>query len=91
MLKKSPKSLERYFKGISNHRRIQILDLLKTSPGISLDEMSVTLKANMKTIAEHTKRLQGAGLIYKHYEGKRVAHELSPYGEKIHKFIADFE
>lgn len=88
---KSPRQLERYFKGISNHRRIEILDLLYRSPGASLEEIAKTLDANIKTISEHTRRLREAGLINKHYVGKLVAHELSPYGKKIYKFLNTFE
>jgi len=88
---KTPKQLERHFKGVSNHRRIQILDLLYRNPALSLMEISKSLKANKKTISEHTRRLQAAGLINKHYEGKKVLHELSPYGERIYKFLATFK
>jgi DNA-binding MarR family transcriptional regulator len=88
---KTPKQLERYFKGVSNHRRIQILDLLYRSPGASLEEIARTLDANLKTISEHTRRLQLAGLINKKYVGNMVSHELSPYGKKMLRFLNSFE
>lgn len=90
-MKKTPKQLERYFKGVSCHRRIEILDLLSKNNGVTLDEIAEQLKANLKTIHEHTKRLYQAGLINKKYIGRGVAHSLSPYGKKIHKFLSDFE
>jgi DNA-binding transcriptional ArsR family regulator len=90
-MKKTPKQLERYFKGISCHRRIEILDFLSKNNGATLDEIASALKANFKTIHEHTKRLYQAGLINKNYKGRAVAHSLSLYGQKIHKFISNFK
>jgi len=82
---KTPKQLERYYKGVSSHRRISILLLLSDSKGLTLEEISETLKCNMKTTSEHTKRLVQAGLINKEYVGRFVTHSLSPYGVKIVK------
>jgi len=90
-MKKTPKQLERYFKGIACHRRIEILDLISKNDGITLNEIADTLKRNFKTTHEHTKRLYQAGLINKKYIGRGVAHSLSPYGKKIHKFLSNFE
>jgi predicted transcriptional regulator len=90
-MKKTPKQLERYFKGISYHRRIAILDFLSKNEGATLDEITGNLKTNMKTIHEHTKRLHQAGLINKKYIGRGVAHSLSPYGKKIYYFISNFK
>ena len=87
---KSPKQLERHLKGVSNHRRIQILMLVAKNPNISLDEIAKRLEGNMKMIAEHTRRLTQAGLIDKKYSGRSVVHTLSPYGKTSHKFITTF-
>lgn len=88
---KTPKQLERYFKGVSNHRRIQILDLINKNPGITLDGISSTLKCNLKTISGHTQRLVQSGLVNKKYRGNEVTHKLSPYGEKIYEFLSSFK
>lgn len=90
VMQKSPRQLERYFKGVSCYRRIEILNLLSKG-ALTLDEIARALKANMKTVHDHTKRLYQAGLINKKYINKGVAHSLSPYGKKIHKFISTFE
>jgi predicted transcriptional regulator len=84
-MSKTPKQLERYYKGVANHRRIEILLLLAKNNGMTLIEISETLKCNFKTIAEHTRRLYQAGLIKKEYKGNFVIHTLSPYREKIVK------
>lgn len=87
---KSSKQLERHFKGMANHRRIDILDVVANNSGISVEEIARKLKCNFKTISEHTRRLAAAGLIDKKYQGRTVAHSLSPYGKIFHKFISDF-
>jgi len=90
MARKESGKLERVFKGVSNHRRIDILFLIKKHPEISLFEIADHLKANRKTIAEHSRKLMIAGLINKRYKGKLRIHTLSPYGEKVVKILANF-
>lgn len=88
--KKGPKKLERHFKGVANHRRIQILLLVARRPDITLDDIVTEVKGNMKTIAEHTRRLMLAGLVEKTYAGRMVQHKLTPYGRKFVEFIEEF-
>jgi len=90
MKTKTTKQLERHFKGIANHYRLDILLLIAAQPKINLDAIVRELKANVKTIAEHTRRLHIAGLINKKYQGHSVEHTLSPYGETVYKFIKSF-
>lgn len=87
---KTARQLERYFKGVANHRRIAILLLVWKNPGISLDEISESLKCNFKTISEHTRRLVQAGLLNKNYKGNVVEHRISPYGKMFCDFIHKF-
>lgn len=79
--------MERHFKGLANHRRISILLLVKDREGISLEQISEQLNCNIKTISEHTRRLVQAGLLNKKYQGRSVAHNLSPYGKLAINFI----
>jgi len=87
---KSPKQLERYFKGVANHRRIEILFLIADNKGITVDNISQKTKCNFKTISDHIIRLTQAGLIRKSNRGNRVVHELSPYGQIFYKFTDSF-
>ena len=87
---KTAKQLERYFKGASNHRRVEILSAINTHEGISVDRLATLLKCNMKTVSEHTRRLVQAGLVNKQYQGREVAHSLSPYGKKFIAFMKTF-
>lgn len=89
--KKSAKQLERYFKGVANHYRIEILKLVSIAEGITVDGICQKLNANFKTISEHIRRLVQAGLVNKKYRGRQVEHYLSPYGRKFLKFINSFD
>lgn len=88
---KTAKQMERHFKGISNHYRIEILLLVEDSPGITVWSIADVLKANRKTISQHTRYLLQAGLINKRYKGRNVEHTLSPYGKLFTRFIKSFK
>jgi len=88
---KTAKQLERYFKGAANHWRIDILLLIAQKEGIAVEDVTQILNANFKTISEHIKRLVQAGLVNKKYQGRRVAHSLSPYGKRFYEFIMTFQ
>ena len=88
---KNSRQLERHFKGVSNHWRIEILLAVAAQPGISVEMIAERVGGNFKTISEHTRRLVQAGLIDKTYEGRTVKHEISPYGKIFHRFITTFQ
>jgi len=88
---KTPKQLERYFKGLANHRRLEILILVSENEGITLDEIAKRLNCNFKTVSEHTRRLLQAGLLRKDYQGRAVCHSLSPYGRMFLEFMSKIE
>ena len=87
---KTPKQLERYFKGAANHRRIAILLIVEKNEGICVDEIAQKLSANFKTISQHTRSLVHAGLLNKQYRGRQVAHAISPYGKRFLSFMKTF-
>ena len=76
---------------MANHHRINILLLVASQPGITLDEIIETLEANDRTVGEHTRRLAHAGLVNKKYRGKYVGHTLSPYGKTFVHFLKSFQ
>ena len=90
MADKSAKQLERHLKGLANHWRINILFLIATNEGITLEEITERLKGNIKTISVHTARLVQAGLVNKSYLGRNVVHSLSPYGKTFYRFLKTF-
>ncbi|TSC96921.1 MAG: hypothetical protein CEN88_252 [Candidatus Berkelbacteria bacterium Licking1014_2] len=80
---KIAKKLERYYKGMANHHRLRILDAIANNPEITVEGLSEILEVNFKTVAQHTYKLYQSGLVDKKYQGKSVAHKLSPYGQKF--------
>jgi len=88
---KTAKQMERHLKGISNHYRIEILLLIDKEKEITLEAIVTRLKANPKTIGEHTRRLFQAGLINKEHYKNYVRHSLSPYGKKFVGFLKSFQ
>jgi len=89
--KKSPKQIERHLKGVANHRRIEILFLIASNKGITVDKITKRLNCNFKTISVHTQSLAQAGLIRKDYQGRAEVHELSPYGKTLYNFLKTFQ
>lgn len=87
---KTSKQLERYFKGVANHHRIDILFLVNKNDGITLEAIAEKLDCNIKTISEHTRKLVQAGLLNKKYMGRSVLHSLSPYGKIIIQALQTF-
>ena len=88
---KTAKQFERYFKGVANHRRIEILLLVNREQNICLENISKTIDSDVKNVCQHTQKLVQAGLLNKKYNGRMVGHSVSPYGKKFIKFIKSFE
>ncbi|TSC78764.1 MAG: hypothetical protein G01um101433_96 [Parcubacteria group bacterium Gr01-1014_33] len=87
---KTSRQTERHIKGIANHRRIDILFTIAANTGVTVEGIADILRCNIKTISEHTRRLTHAGLVDKKYQGRSVAHTLSPYGKTFHTFLKTF-
>lgn len=88
---KKYRELEKIVRGFSNHRRIEILELLQKMPELSVIEIADALGINMKTAAEHIRRLHQAGLVWKRNEAAAVRHALSPRGRVTLKFLRTLE
>ena len=83
--------MERHLKRMANHYRIEILLLIDKEDGIIPENIIERLKANPKTIGEHVRKLNQAGLVNKRYKGKSVEHSLSPYGKIFAHFLNSFQ
>ncbi|MEK7614672.1 MAG: winged helix-turn-helix domain-containing protein [Patescibacteria group bacterium] len=88
---KNYRKLERTVRGFSNHRRIEILELIKRKPELSVVNISEELKINFKTASEHIRRLAIAGLVMKRSEGPSVCHKITPTGNSILMFLRTLE
>ena len=85
------RTLERRIKGFANHRRIQIMELLRKAPEQSVDEIATALNINFKTASDHIRRLAIAGLVLKRNEGNEVRHKLTARAISILKFLRILE
>jgi len=83
--------IENILKGGANHRRLQILELLADEHGLSLSDIAENLKADFRTISQHTRRLVQANLVSKKHEGRTVHHQLTPLGKNILTFCRMLE
>ena len=77
------RQLERLFKGVANHRRIQILQLLQNEPRLSLWRIRERVPMGRQTVCEHVRRLASAKLVHKKYKGREVEHTLAPLGQRV--------
>lgn len=77
------RQVERIVRGFSNHRRLQIIDLLKAEPELSVEEISEKLKIGYPNASDHIRKLAIAGLVMKRNEGSAVRHKLTSRGEAI--------
>lgn len=88
---KNFKDLEKIVRGFSNHRRIEILNLIHKKPQLSVFDISDELGVNFKTISEHVRRLAIADLVWKSNDGKAVRHTLSGRGKLVLTFLRTLE
>ena len=85
------KKLEKIVRGFSNHRRIEMLELLEKFPELSVLQISNRLGINFKTASEHLRRLSLANLVFKHNVAAEVRHLLSALGRHVLKFLRTLE
>lgn len=88
---KNYRTLERLVRGFANHRRIEILELLKKEPELSVDDVTEALNINYKTAADHLRRLAIAGLLLKRSDSVSIRHKLTPRAENVLKFLRTLE
>ena len=88
---KNYRTLERLVRGFSNHRRIQIMEVLKKTPEMSVDEIAGLLNINYKTAADHLRRLAIAGLVLKKSDSVSIRHKLTSRAEYVLKFLRTLE
>ncbi|MCR4328382.1 MAG: winged helix-turn-helix domain-containing protein [Patescibacteria group bacterium] len=78
--------LERIIKGFANHRRLEIFELLKKKPELSVEEIADELRMNYQNASDHIRKLAIAGLVIKRYEGTTVRHKLTLRAEAVFSF-----
>ena len=81
--KVSYRRMERVVKWFANHRRLEILDLLKREPELSVDDISERLGIGYENASDHVRKLAIAGLVLKRNDGNAVRHKLTPRAESV--------
>ena len=87
----SYRTLERIIKGFGNHRRLQILDLLKRVPELSVEDVAEEINIGYENASDHIRKMAIAGLVMKRNEGTKVRHRLTKRGESILVFCKRLE
>ncbi|MEK7140672.1 MAG: winged helix-turn-helix domain-containing protein [Patescibacteria group bacterium] len=77
------RNLELIIKGFANHRRLQILNLLEKSPGLSVDGITENLSIGYENASDHIRKMHLAGLVTKHSVGNNVIHRLTLRAKSI--------
>ena len=77
------RALERIIKGFSNHRRLQVLELLKKEPELSVADIAERLSIGYENASDHIRKMAIAGLLLKRNQGPAVLHKLTPRAESI--------
>jgi DNA-binding transcriptional ArsR family regulator len=88
MAERTYRNLERIVKGFANHRRLEIMELLRTNPELSVEDISDKLKIGYENASDHLRKLAIAGLILKRNQGNTVRHKLTDRGIAILVFPA---
>ncbi len=80
------KNTEKIVKGFANHWRLKILNLLRRSARLSLDQIAKELDGNFITISVHLRKMTDAGLVSKTYKGRFVLHSITRRGKDVLTF-----
>ena len=57
---------------LGNHRRIEIIRLLRQEPDLCLEDIAHRCKVTLSTACEHVRRLHEVGMVKKKSKGRRV-------------------
>lgn len=80
------KKLERIIKGFANHRRLEMLDLLKREPNLTIEVICERLNIGYFNASDHIRKMALASLLTKRTVTGVVLHSLTPLGESILAF-----
>lgn len=84
--KENYRRLERIVKGFANHRRLEMMELLRSRPELSVIDIAEKLDIGYENASDHIRKMAIAGLVAKRYSGPHVLHKLTPRGENILAF-----
>ena len=77
------RGMERLLKGVANHNRLKIVDLLDKEPELSVADIAEKLKIGYENASDHIRKLAIVGLVMKRNDGPNVRHKLTLCAESI--------
>lgn len=72
------RNIERLIKGVANHNRLRILELLENESELSVTDISDKLRMGYENTSDHIRKMAIAGLLMKRNDGPNVRHKLTP-------------
>ncbi len=72
------KEIARILKALANHRRLEILSVLKKKKDITVGEIAQDIHLSFKSTSRHLAVLATAGIVDKEQIGLEVYYEISP-------------
>ena len=85
------RKLEHILRGVSNHRRIQMLELIDKEPDLDVLKIARRVGINFKNASVHLKRLFLSGHVTRKNLGASVAHRISKRGASVLTFLRTLE
>ena len=85
------KELERIIKGVSHHRRMEILFSLFEKPNLTLTALSEKVDSDIRNTSQHVFKMVGAGLVRKRVYGYTTEHSLTSLGKKVASTLRHFK
>jgi DNA-binding MarR family transcriptional regulator len=83
LMANSDRGRARMAAALGNHRRIEIIRLLRQKPDLPLEDIAHFCKVQTSTACEHVRRLHEAGMVKKKSKGRRVLHSATKRGSGL--------
>lgn len=87
MSRKKYYDAEKLVKGIANHRRLEMLEMINKMPNMSGEEIIEKLKINYQTGSSHLQKLVRSGLVQNHRFHQSQLYTITPFGSHIIKLL----
>ncbi len=78
--------MERAIKGFANFRRLQILELLKQRPELSVIEIADELGMGYMNASDHLRKMAITGLLLKRRATNETHHKLTDFASDVLEF-----
>ena len=83
------RELEQLFKGLADHNRLRILNLLIHGE-LCVCDIQYVLQSSQPNVSRHLIYLKNSGLVLDRREGARIYYRLAQPAERVHKLLFGF-